>query len=90
MTTEDLARLEALTTIIREAFTKSKAAKAEEALSLLVTFTVVSSNADHTEALDADRKAASRYLRRAAKGRWDTTSQALHAVALAIEDGDHA
>jgi crotonobetainyl-CoA:carnitine CoA-transferase CaiB-like acyl-CoA transferase len=90
MTTEDLARLEALTAIIRESFTKSKAAKAEEALSLLMAFTVVSGNLNHADAIVADRQAASRYLRKAAKARWDTTSQALHVVALGIESGDHA
>lgn len=89
MTSTDLERIEALATIIRESFTKTKAAKAEEALSLLVTFTMVSSCL-HTEALDADRQAAALLLRRAAKGQWDTTSQALTTVAESISRGDHA
>lgn len=89
MTSTDLERIEALATIIRESFTKAKAAKAEEALSLLVTFTMVSSCL-HTEALAADREAAALLLRRAAKGQWDTTSQALTTVAESIVRGDHA
>lgn len=89
MTSTDLERIEALATIIRESFTKAKAAKAEEALSLLVTFTMVSSCL-HTEAIAADREAAALLLRRAAKGQWDTTSQALTTVAESIARGDHA
>jgi hypothetical protein len=89
MTSTDLERIEALATIIRESFTKAKAAKAEEALSLLVTFTMVSSCL-HTEAIAADRQAAALLLRRAAKGQWDTTSQALTTVAESIARGDHA
>lgn len=89
MTSTDLERIEALATIIRESFTKAKAAKAEEALSLLVTFTMVSSCL-HTEALAADREASALLLRRAAKGQWDTTSQALTTVAESIARGDHA
>ncbi len=89
MTSTDLERIEALATIIRESFTKAKAPKAEEALSLLVTFTMVSSCL-HTEALAADREAAALLLRRAAKGQWDTTSQALTTVAESIARGDHA
>lgn len=100
MTSTDHERIEALTTIIRESFTKAKAAKAEEALSLLVTFAVVSSSvarrrgealvSDHNEAIAADREAAALLLRRAAKGQWDTTSQALTTVAESIARGDHA
>jgi len=94
MNASDLERIEALTAIIREGSSKPKSAKvatdaAEEALSLLVTFTMVSSCL-HTEALAADREAAALLLRRAAKGQWDTTSQALTTVADSISRGDHA
>jgi len=95
MNAADRERIEALTTIIREGFAKTKSAKvatdaAEEALSLLVTFTVVSSAVDHSEALVADREAAALLLRCAAKGQWDTTSQALTTVAESIARGNHA
>lgn len=94
MNATDRERIEALTTIIREGFAKTKSAKvatdaAEEALSLLVTFTMVS-NCLHSEALATDRQAAALLLRRAAKGQWDTTSQALTTVADSISRGDHA